>query len=263
MLRRMAAKQHSNPVVGAIWSRASRPLRWRPVPILSGPGRGLRINLHGSAVAFATGTAERPLQSALLSELRPGATFFDVGANVGFMTIIAARLVGPAGRVVAFEPVPENVAAIRENLALNGIDWVDVHETAVARQAGSASLVVSNVSAFSRLTSVPAPSSVRETIEVAVTSIDEFLASNPQRAPDVVKIDVEGAELEVIEGMRSTLAEHRPVVLCEIHDCKLEYAELMDNLDYHPMSLDADVPIEQVGRNAHTLARAKSLPSAA
>ena len=77
----------------------------------------MRINLHGSAVAFATGMAERPLQSALQRELRPGATFFDIGANVGFVTLIAARLVGPSGRVVAFEPVPENVAAIRENLA--------------------------------------------------------------------------------------------------------------------------------------------------
>ena len=103
--------------------------------ILSGPARGMRINLHGSAVAFATGTAERPLQAALQRELRPGATFFDIGANVGFVTLIAARLVGPSGRVVAFEPVPENVAAIRENLALNGIDWVEVHETAVARAA--------------------------------------------------------------------------------------------------------------------------------
>ena len=82
----------------ALWTRASRPLRWRPIPILSGPGRGLRINLHGSAVAFATGMAERPMQEALARELRPGATFFDIGANVGFVTVLAARLVGPGGR---------------------------------------------------------------------------------------------------------------------------------------------------------------------
>ena len=113
--------------------------------------RYARINLHGSlAVAFATGMAERPLQSALQREVRPGATFFDIGANVGFVTLIAARLVGASGRVVAFEPVPENVAAIRENLAMNGIDWVEVRETAVARSGGRASLIVSDVSAFSR-----------------------------------------------------------------------------------------------------------------
>ena len=88
--RRIAAAQHTNPLVRAIWGRASHALRWRPVPILSGPGCGLRINLHGSAVAFATGTAERPLQEALRRELAPGMTFFDIGANVGFVTLIAA-----------------------------------------------------------------------------------------------------------------------------------------------------------------------------
>ena len=125
LARRIAAKQHQSALVRALWTRASRPLRWRPIPILSGPGRGLRINLHGSAVVFATGMAERPMQEALARELRPGATFFDIGANVGFVTVLAARLVGPGGRVIAFEPVPQNAAAIRENLALNGIDWAE------------------------------------------------------------------------------------------------------------------------------------------
>src|SRR6478736_6374139 len=97
LFRQLAARQHRNRFVRLVWTRASRPLRWRPIPILSGPGRGLRINLHGSAVAFATGTAERPMQNALVSELKPGATFYDIGANVGFVTILAAKLVGPEG----------------------------------------------------------------------------------------------------------------------------------------------------------------------
>jgi FkbM family methyltransferase len=260
--RRIAAMQHRNRFVREIWTRGSRWLRWRPIPILSGPARGMRINLHGSAVAFATGTAERPLQSALARELRAGATFFDIGANVGFITLLAARLVGPTGRVVAFEPVPANAAAVRENLALNGIDWVEVHETAVARSAGRASLIVSDVSAFSRLASINVPTGARESIEVAVNSIDEFVANGARTAPDVVKIDVEGAELEVIEGMRETLAEHHPVLLCEVHDCNAEYVELMRSLDYETVNLDADVPVEEGGRNAHTLARPRSAPGA-
>lgn len=247
--------QHRNAVVKRLWTAVSQPLRHRPLTILSGPGRGLRINLHGSAVAFATGAAERPLQAALERELRPGAIFYDIGANVGFITLLGARLVGPTGRVIAFEPVPENVTAILENLALNGIEWVEVHQTAVAAQSGRASLIVSDVSAFSRLASVNVPTGARETIEVAVTSIDEFLARGEHPPPDVVKIDVEGAELEVIRGMRRTLAAHRPVVLCEIHDCNAEYVELMHSLGYEPVNLDADVPVELGGRNAHTLAR--------
>jgi FkbM family methyltransferase len=256
--RRIAAMQHSNRFVRAAWVRASHRLRWRPVTVLSGPARGMRINLHGSAVAFATGAAERPLQDALARELREGAVFYDIGANVGYMTLIAARLVGPQGRVLAFEPVPENVAAIRENVGLNGIDWVEVHETAVARERGTAALIVSDVSAFSRLASVNVPTGARETIEVGVVSIDEFLASSGAPAPDVIKIDVEGAELEVIAGMRETLAAHRPVILCEVHDCNSEYVELMQELGYEPVNLDEDVPVALGGRNAHTLARARA-----
>ncbi len=234
LTRRLAAMQHTNPLIRALSVRASRRLRWRPLTILSGAARGMRINLHGSAVAFATGVAERPLQGALARELRPGATFFDIGANVGYVTLIAARLVGPSGRVVAFEPVPENVAAIRENLALNGIDWVEVHETAVARERGQAALIVSDVSAFSRLASVNVPTGARETIDVQVLSVDEFMAAPGAPVPDVIKIDVEGAELEVLEGMRETIAAHWPVILCEVHDCNSEYVELMHSLGYDP-----------------------------
>jgi FkbM family methyltransferase len=255
LAKRIAAMQHTNRGVRFLWTRMSRGLRWRALPILSGPGRGLRINLHGSFVGFATGTAERPLQQAMLRELRPGATFFDIGANVGFITMLAAKLVGPTGRVVAFEPVPGNVAAIRENLALNGIHWAEVRETAVSGDSGSASLIVSDVSAFSRLADVSVPTGARETIEVTVSSIDELVAAGEVPAPDVIKIDVEGAELEVIGGMRHTLAEHRPVLLCEVHDCNVPYVELMTSLGYETVNLDEDVPVERGHRNAHTLAR--------
>ena len=58
--------------------------------------------------------------------------------------------------------------------------------------------------------------------------------------------------------MRHTLAEHQPVILCEVHDCNVEYVELMNSLGYEPINLDEDVPVERGGRNAHTLARPKT-----
>jgi FkbM family methyltransferase len=259
--RRVAARQHTSGVVRALWSAASRPLRWRPIPILGGPAKGLRINLHGSAVAFATGAAEKPLQDALLCEVHEGATVFDIGANVGFVTLVAARLVGPGGRVVAFEPVPGNADAIRENLALNAIDWVELHETAVGRAGGTAKMIVSDVSAFSRFENINVPTGARGRIDVSVTSIDEFMSLGAAPVPDVVKIDVEGAELDVLEGMRRTIAEHRPVILCEIHDCNVPYVELMRSLGYETVNLDEQgVPVERGHRNAHTLARPIGAP---
>lgn len=254
--RRIAWQQHHNRFVRELWTRASKPLRWRTLPIMSGPARGLKINLHGSAVQFATGAAEKPMQEALVAELRPGATVYDIGANVGFVTLLAARLVGPTGRVIAFEPVPENVAAIRHNLALNGIDWAEVVETAVAEKPGSATLILSDVSAFSRLATVNVPTGARGQIEVGVTSVDEFLAAGLAPPPDFVKIDVEGAELEVVRGMRQTLADHHPTIMCEVHDVQAEYAALVASLGYEPVNLDEPgVPVEVGHRNAHTLAK--------
>jgi FkbM family methyltransferase len=262
VIQRLAWAQHTNPAVRTVWTRVSNPLRWRPLPILSGAGRGMRINLHGSFVGFATGTAERPLQEALVRELGRGATFFDIGANVGFITLIAAKLVGPSGRVVAFEPVPSHVAAINANLALNGLHGIEVRETAIGREAGSASLIVSDFSAFARFASVSTPDRARETIEVAVSSIDELVGCGALPTPDVIKIDVEGAELDVIEGMQRTLGEHRPVILCEVHDSNARYVELMRSLGYEVTNLDEDVPVEHGHRNVHTLARAQSLAAA-
>ena len=120
--------------------------------------------------------------------------------------------------MLAFEPVPANAAAIRENVAMNGIDWVEVRETAVAGSTGRANLIISDVSAFSRLASVNVPTGARESIEVAVSSIDELLADGARAGAGRRQDRRRGGELEVIEGMRRTLAEHHPVLLCEVHD---------------------------------------------
>lgn len=252
--QRLATLQFSSPFVRRALRQFSKPLRHRDIRILAGTGAGLRINLHGSALAFATGTAERPVQAVLQDHIRAGSTVYDIGANVGFMTLIAARLVGPQGCVLAFEPVPENAAAIRGNVRLNQMSNVDVREVAVAASSGTARLLVSGWSAFSRLDSASIPQDVTRELEVKLTSVDELVAGGAP-PPDVVKIDVEGAELDVIEGMRTTLREIRPLVVCEMHDRNRDYVALMSSIEYDVINLDEDVPVEEGHRNAHTLAR--------
>lgn len=187
--------------------------------IAAGPGRGLRFDPGASNPEYGAGENELPVQATLERHLAAGDVFYDVGANVGFFTVIGARLVGPGGAVIAFEPVPENAARVRENARLNGFSHVDVLEEAVFRESGRSTLVLAEYSGGSMLESVGQPPDASgERIEVPMTTVDEVVYERARPAPHFVKIDVEGAELDVLVGMERTLAEQRPKVLLEVDD---------------------------------------------
>jgi FkbM family methyltransferase len=186
--------------------------------IEAGVGQGLWFDPGASNAAYTTGTNELPLQQALSDCLRPGDVFYDVGANVGFFSVIAARLVGPAGKVYSFEPVPENAAFVLRNAHLNQMSHIDLRQVAIASQCGQGGLTLAAYSGGAALTSVTRPPDATETIAVETTTIDYLVFSENLRAPATVKIDVEGAEMEVLRGMTRTMSEVRPVIVYEIDD---------------------------------------------
>jgi FkbM family methyltransferase len=195
--------------------------RWaggRDLQIATGSGAGLRFNAGPSNPAYGLGTNERPVQEELARHLHPGDIFFDIGANVGFFTVIGAKLVGPTGRVFAFEPAPANADRVRHNVALNSFANVTLLEKAVAQHAGQAELLVTSYSGGAALASVGTLGDVQERIAVEVVSIDELIAQGALQPPTFVKIDVEGAELDVLRGMVDTLATHKPLIIYEVDD---------------------------------------------
>lgn len=195
--------------------------RWhklRPPRIEVGVGRGLRFDPGPSNVEYGVGSNEVPVQEALARWTGLGSTVFDIGANVGFFSVLAARLTGPGGRVVAFEPVDTNAGFIRRNAQLNDLDNISIIEKAVGATTGHAALTLTRYSGGAVLSDAGAPPDATGTITVEVVCIDDLLADGSVPVPDVVKIDVEGAELAVLQGMTQTLSEHRPIVLCEIDD---------------------------------------------
>lgn len=153
------------------------------------------------------------VQSALARHLRPGDVFYDVGANVGFFTLLGARLVGEAGRVYAFEPLPDNLQALRRNLSLNDAGQVEVLGVAAAERTGTARLVVTESSLGARL----GPPEAADGLVVETLALDDAVVGRGLLPPSLLKIDVEGAEGAVLRGMRSVLAEHRPIIICEVH----------------------------------------------
>jgi FkbM family methyltransferase len=205
----------ANPLTQRI-SRAI--VRGRDVTMLAGIGAGLKFNSGKSNPAYALGTNERPVQMALAQHLSAGDVFFDIGANVGFFSVIGAKLVGSTGQVFAFEPVPQNAGAIRRNVKLNHFQNVTLIEKAVSNMAGSGTLLVTDYSGGATLSTVGTPPDVSETLVVDLVSIDELIVEKVLPPPSVVKIDVEGAEVDVLNGMTQTLKELRPIVIFEVDD---------------------------------------------
>lgn len=190
--------------------------RERVVTVASGPAAGLRIGLRNASADYGDGGNELPVQEAIAARLRPGSVFYDVGANVGFFTLLAGRIVGPTGRVESFEAVPANAGCVTRNAARNDLGQVGVHAVAVGRAAGVATLHLAVHPGGAVLASAGAPPDAAGTIEVPVVVLDELVETGALPPPDLVKIDVEGAEEDVLAGLRRTIERHHPALLIEV-----------------------------------------------
>jgi FkbM family methyltransferase len=193
-------------------------LRDRTVTIRSGFGQGLRFNAGCSNPDYALGINELPIQSALTEALKLGDTFYDIGAHVGFFTIIAARLVGHLGHVYAFEPSPENLTALQHNLQLNALSNVTVIPKAVSQRSGTEKLWLAQCPGGHTLATIGQPPDLKGSIMVETVTIDELIAAGLVTPPQLVKIDVEGAELQVLQGMTHTIQTWKPILLYEVDD---------------------------------------------
>ncbi len=162
---------------------------------------------------YVTGEYEAATTRIFRERLNAGKTVLDIGANAGYFSCLSAALVGPTGRVVSFEPVPRLNAKLKENLALNGFDLTNVHAVALSNENSSARFHVGplNHSGVSSLRSIDDES---ESIDVQVVRGDDYLREIDRI--DFIKIDVEGAECHVLEGMQDLLSRFRPDLVIEI-----------------------------------------------
>jgi FkbM family methyltransferase len=155
-------------------------------------------------------TYEPHVSAALRPYLTPGAVALDIGANIGYHALHAAARVGPAGRVIAFEPSADNCALLRRSARANGFDHLVVHERAVADRNGTVGLGLDDSNG-----QVSATDFVTYPIRVEAVALDDFLRDEPRL--DVVKMDIEGAEGLALRGMASLVARCRPILLSELN----------------------------------------------
>jgi FkbM family methyltransferase len=210
------------PVVGDLLSWTSRKLVPREslvwVQIEGGPAKDLWIRVNPrTGQNVQKGMGEPEVQQALVDHLRPGMAFYDLGANIGFFSLMAARIVGAQGRVFSFEADPEIAARLRENLLRNQFAHAQVVQKAVWSESTTVffSRVDPGTSPDRGLGHVSADPSESGSISVEAVSLDQFAAANPP--PDFVKCDVEGAEVAAFQGAATLLFTRRPVLLVEMH----------------------------------------------
>ena len=181
------------------------------LPSLAGPlaGRWWLPASRGKLLRILLGSYE-PEQTGLFQEwIRPGDAVLDVGAHVGYYTVLSAVLAGPAGRVLAFEPNPTNHGFLKRHLALNGCAQVEVLQAAASDAAGTARFDFGGGSGTGHLAEQGA-------LEVTTVRVDDVCAERGL-SPRAIKIDVEGAELRVLRGAETTLARARPVIFLSTH----------------------------------------------
>ncbi len=156
-------------------------------------------------LANATSRGLEPGTGDVLRRLiQPGMVVADVGANIGLLTLVMAWATGPSGRVIAFEPEAVPRSNLEKMKHLNGLSWVEVRDQAVGESAGRLTFHVSDIIGHSSLYALPDAEEAR-TVEVEVVRLDDVA---PAKRLDVVKIDVEGAELDVLAGMKGVIAKN-------------------------------------------------------
>lgn len=180
------------------------------VPILTGALRGAKWITGQGTNGTWLGTYERPVQRLFCEVIKRGDVIFDAGANVGFFTLLAARLAGGEGHVYAFEPLPANLASIGRHLTLNQVSNVTILPVALGERAGSVRFSTSTHRSMGRVTETGE-------IEVTLSSINELMKSAVVRPPQVMKMDIEGSELAALRGASSILSLRPLTIILSTH----------------------------------------------
>lgn len=207
------------------------------MPILRGTLRGKRWIAGAGNHAAWLGTYEYEKRGVFERVVVPGSVVFDVGAHVGYYTLLASVLVGREGRVIAFEPAPRNLSFLRTHLAINRVTNATVIGKAVSDRSGTAAFAEGERGSLGYTGHI----ATGGTLNVETVALDELVMRGTVPRPDTIKIDVEGAEVTVLSGALATLTECRPTILLATHgpDLHRECCAMLRTLGYHIVPIDA------------------------
>lgn len=212
------------------------PLKFIPnklqMPILQGKLQGKKWIVGSSQHGCWLGSYEYDKQVLFAQTVKPGSVIYDLGSHVGFYTLLSSVLVGNIGKVVSFEPLPKNLTYLKKHLQINNITNTQIIEAAVCDREGTAYFETNNCSFQGHFVS-------EGNLCVRTVGLDELINKKQLPPPNYMKIDVEGAEVKVLQGAKKMLTEFHPTIFLATHGKEIhkECCELLANLGYKLKSI--------------------------
>lgn len=214
---------------------------------------------YGVAWPLYTGLGFGELEQAFLEQtVKKGMRIVDVGANVGLFTIQLAKLVGHEGRVLAIEPEPRNVRLLRANIQRNGADSVTVCDCGAGAQRGEARLMRSDVN-YGDHRIGPTDALHTEEVRIKLETVDGLVGDHKFDRVDLVKMDVQGFEAMVLEGMQHTLRHSRPIVLTEFWPHRMERVKRGSSEAFLSTFLDMGYQASLLGGNGSRMSTIRAV----
>jgi FkbM family methyltransferase len=196
------------------------------------------LRAHTDDLYHVLPAREGAVIEAIRQRLGPQMTFVDAGANIGFFTVLGSRLVGPSGRIIAVEMMPDTAEILRRHIALNELPNVTVIEQALADQSGMTFRATVPEGKFGQATIMSAVSPAGRQVSVVSRTLDDILADVPGKI-DVMKMDLEGAELPALVGGQGSLPRIEAIIFEQLGG-KTDVSEFLAERGYLLTELDGN-----------------------
>jgi FkbM family methyltransferase len=226
---------------------AAAPKGLNEVEIAAGILRGMRMSLDlQTEKDYWLGTYEPDLQDAARQLVQPGMTIYDVGANIGYISLIAARLAGESGKVFSFEALPKNIERLKGNVQLNHLEsQINIIHAAVTDKTGEAVFLAHESGAMGKaLGSAGREAQYAAELRVPAVALDDYVYQDGNLPPQAVKMDIEGGEGMALRGMERILNEIHPVLLIELHgqEAARQVWEILNSAGYAICTMSRGMP---------------------
>jgi FkbM family methyltransferase len=230
-------------ILNEIYFRHLSPKRdqWITTKLSHGHKMELNISEFLQAHLYLFGSYELPTIRFIRRYLRPGNVVLDVGAQIGYLTIEMATAAAGQSHVYSFEPEPRNIERFNINIGLNALANVELIPKALSNEPSTIKLYLSADHNAGTHSTIPTdPNVTSDFVEVEATTIDHFIADHQLTSADLIKIDVEGAELEVVRGATASMRDLKPTFIIELSEgiqrsrsfSTVEFKELMQSFNY-------------------------------